>query len=277
MELSFGCELHYRVMAPTVFIFNIEAANIAAHCNLRDSFTANLDVARSTSAAPPFANRYTRLVALPGTLSVVYSGAVDLLAERADPATIMEIPFAELPLELFPYLQPSRYCESDRLGEFAKRQFGALLPGFSRVTAICNWIGDNIEYRAGVSDAQTSATQTLEAQAGVCRDFAHLGVSFCRALGIPARFVSCYALGLEPNDFHAVFEAYLDGRWWLFDPTREAALDGLVRIGLGRDAADVAFASIYGAAESTGIRVWMAATDPAAANRERTTDAIRSG
>ena len=75
----------------------------------------------------------------------------------------------------------------------------------------------------------------------MCRDFAHIGAAFCRALGIPARFVSCYAHGLVPSDFHAVFEAYLDGRWWLFDATRQADLDGLVRIGVGRDAAEIAF------------------------------------
>ena len=83
----------------------------------------------------------------------------------------------------------------------------------------------------------------------MCRDFAHLGISFCRALNIPARLVSCYATGLEPPDFHAIFEAYLDGRWWLFDPTRQAKLDAIVRIGTGRDAAEVSFASFYGKAQ----------------------------
>ena len=277
MDFSFGCELRYRVTAPSVFIFCIEAARLPVHLHLRDSLTVRPNVPHSSDTALPWGNRYTRLVVPPGALTIEYAGTVELSPVRADPSTIGEIPIAELPLDLFTYLQPSRFCESDRLGGFAEEQFGALDPGFSRVTAICNWISDHVDYRSGVSDAETSAVQTLEARAGVCRDFTHLGISLCRALGVPARFVSCYALGLEPDDFHAVFEAYLGGQWWLFDPTRQAALDGLVRIGLGRDAADAAFASIYGETETTGMRVTMTAADPAAAARERTSDAIRSG
>lgn len=111
---------------------------------------------------------------------------------------------------------------SDRLEAFANREFGHLARGHARVTAICNWLYDNIDYQRGASDGETTADESLIKRAGVCRDFAHLGISFCRALRIPARFVSCYAYGLEPRDFHAVFEAYLDGRWWLFDGTRQA-------------------------------------------------------
>jgi transglutaminase-like putative cysteine protease len=277
VEFSFGCQLQYRVTEPTVFIFCIEAARLPVHAHLRDSLTVRPELPRVSETTSPLGNRYTRLVAPPGALIVDYAGTVELSPLHADPATIGEVPIAELPLDLFAYLQPSRFCESDRLGDFAEAQFGALDPGFSRVTAVCNWISDNIDYRQGASDTRTSAVQTLEARAGVCRDFSHLGISICRALGIPARFVSCYALGLEPDDFHAVFEAYLGGQWWLFDPTRQAALDGLVRIGLGRDAADVAFASIYGEAEATGIQVRMTAAEPAAEARERTSEAIRSG
>ena len=133
-----------------------------------------------------------------------------------------------------PFLLPSRFVPSDRLSAFACREFGDLPKGQSRVTAICNWLYNNIDYRRGSSNEQTTADESLLLRAGVCRDFAHLGIAFCRALNIPARFVSCYAYGLEPRDFHAVFEAYLDGRWWLFDGTRQANLDGLVRIGVGR-------------------------------------------
>lgn len=276
MHYSFGCTLRYRVAAPTVFIFCIEAARLAAHRGLRDTLAVDPNVPRSGDTAQPFGNRYTRMVVQPGPLTIDYTGTVELDPVRADPAEIGEVPLAELPLDVFAYLQPSRFCEADRLAPFANQEFGRLAPGFSRVTAICNWISDNIAYRRGVSDAQTSATQTLEQRAGVCRDFAHLGIALTRALGVPARFVSCYAFGLEPDDFHAVFEAYLGGHWWLFDPTRQAALDGLVRIGLGRDAAEVSFASIYGEAVSTGMDVRIKAADPAAETRERTAEAVRS-
>jgi transglutaminase-like putative cysteine protease len=275
VKFSFGCELRYDVTAPTVFVFCIKAAHLPSHRGLRESLVVHPDLPRTSDTASPLNNRYTRMTAPPGRLTLEYGGTVELAPVRADPSEIGEIPVADLPLDLFAYLQPSRFCEADRLARFAEEQFGAMMPGFSRVTAICNWIADNIAYRRGASDAQTSAVQTLKARAGVCRDFAHLGIACCRALGIPARFVSCYAFGLEPDDFHAVFEAYLGGQWWLFDPTRQA-LDGLVRIGLGRDAAEVSFASIYGAAESAGVSVHISAADPAAEASARTTEAIRS-
>ena len=275
MKLSFGCELAYRVNEPTVFVLHVEAARIASHAGLADELRIVPDLPRQSAVAPLTDNRFTRFVAAPGALRIAYSGKVDLHVHAADPATIGELAPAELPLEVLPFLLPSRYCESDRLADFAEQQFGSLLPGFSRVTAICNWIWDNVKYRPGSSDIHTSACQTLEHRAGVCRDFAHLGVAICRALDIPARFVSCYALGLEPVDFHAVFEAYLGGHWWLFDPTREPALDCMVRIGAGRDASDVSFASLFGAADLQSIRVWIEPEDRAALTRQRTVAAVR--
>ena len=125
----------------------------------------------------------------------------------------------------------------------------------------------------------TTASESLIQRAGVCRDFAHIAIAFCRALTIPARFVSCYAHGLEPADFHAVFEAYLGGRWWLFDATRQADLDGLIRIGAGRDAAEIAFATPFGRMTPGPVSVFIrredaSRTDTARADTERTSDAI---
>jgi transglutaminase-like putative cysteine protease len=155
------------------------------------------------------------------------------------------------------HLFPSRYCESDQLGRFAWRRFGELAPGYARVDAICDWINDNVDYLEGSSDGSTSAYDTFTTRSGVCRDFAHLGITFCRALGIPARFVSAYGWKLEPQDFHAVFEAYLDGRWYLFDPTRMSPPEGVIRIGVGRDAADSAFATYFGQLDSEPKQVWV--------------------
>ena len=162
----------------------------------------------------------------------------------------------------------------DRLTPFAQAEFGALPQGHERVNAICNWIHDHIAYQRGASDSETTADETLLKRAGVCRDFAHLGTAFCRALGIPARFVSCYAYGLVPRDFHAVFEAYLDGRWWLFDATRQAHLDGLVRIGVGRDAAEIAFSTPFGTMEPTGMEIRIDRADGGPEPAQRTVDAI---
>jgi len=142
---------------------------------------------------------------------------------------------------------------------FVNRTFGTLSPGFERVTGICNWIYDHLTYLAGSTDSSTTAVDVLVQAAGVCRDYAHLGIALCRALGIPARYVSGYAVGLDPPDFHGFFEAYLDGRWYLFDATRMAPIDKLVRIAAGRDAADAPFATFVGSATLTSMVV--SATD----------------
>ena len=148
-------------------------------------------------------------VAAPGRLTLYYETELELDVVRADPETLSEVPVAQLPLSLLPYLLPSRFVPSDRVAGFAYSEFGEHPKGHQRVSAICNWIHDNIEYRPGSSDAETTAAEIIMSRAGVCRDFAHLGITFCRALGIPARYVTCYAYGLSPPDFHAVFEAYL--------------------------------------------------------------------
>jgi transglutaminase-like putative cysteine protease len=170
-----------------------------------------------------------------------------------DPA-VGEVPIAELPDDLLHNLNPTRYCESDHLGHAAQKLFGALPPGLARVQAIVDWIHANVDYQVGSSQATTTAREVFVQRAGVCRDFAHLGVTFCRALNIPARLVVGYAKFDEPPpDFHAVFEAYLGGRWVMFDATRMSPVDELVRIATGRDAKDVAFATIFGPATMTAM------------------------
>jgi transglutaminase-like putative cysteine protease len=183
-----------------------------------------------------------------------------------DPGEIAEVPVAALPLEVMPHLFPSRYCPSDQLMRFAWRRFGDIAGGHEKVTAICNWIYDNVDYLTGSSDGSTSAHDTFTIRAGVCRDFAHLGITLCRALGIPARYVSAFGYKLYPQDFHAVFEAFVGDRWYLFDATRLSPPDGLIRIGVGRDAADTAFATYFGALADQPKTVWVEAKaegDPA--------------
>jgi transglutaminase-like putative cysteine protease len=223
---------------------------------------------------PDIKNRYFSIEAQPGPLNIHYEAEVSLDVFRADPATVNEVPLGDIPLDIMPFLLPSRFVPSDRLAAFARREFGNMPKGHLRVTALCNWIYDNIDYQRGSSNEQTTATESLLRRAGVCRDFSHIGIAFCRALNIPARFVSCYAFGLEPRDFHAVFEAYLDGRWWLFDATRQANLDGLVRIGVGRDAAEIAFASPFGEMEPGPVRITIERADGLPEHSHRTIDAI---
>jgi transglutaminase-like putative cysteine protease len=179
-------------------------------------------------------------------LSVNYHANVELITTPV-PLHLQEAEVTAVPDEALRYLMPSRYCESDILSRAAQQMFGHLPHGLSRVRAIENWIHDSIYYLPGFSNSTTTAQEVFVQRAGVCRDFAHLGITLCRALNIAARLVVGYVYFEEPpQDFHAVFEAWLDGQWVVFDPTKMAPIERLVRVGTGRDAKDVAFATIFG-------------------------------
>jgi len=273
VKFNVGCEIGYEIADAATLIFNIEAMRGGRQKILREQLTITPQREADENTASDTGNRYLRLTAPQGQVQLRYEAVVELDPVHQQPDFIGEVPVAKLPLDTMAYINPSRYCPSDQLARFAGRQFGNIQPGFQRVTEICNWINGEVDYMFGSSDTSTTAADTFSTRAGVCRDFAHLGITFCRALGIPARFVSCYAWQLVPQDFHAVFEAYLGDRWYLFDPTRMAALDGMVRIGCGRDAADTAFATIYGNVNSMPITVWSEAID-GDADEQWTTDAV---
>ncbi|HMR29514.1 MAG TPA: transglutaminase family protein [Geminicoccaceae bacterium] len=274
MRFQVGCELAYEARGAASLVMNIEAAKLARQRILRESLTITPDVPIERYTAPESGNRYLRFAVKGGGIAVRYEAEVELDPHRADPATIDETPVGELPFETLPHLWPSRYSQSDRLLRSARADFGHLGDGHQRVTALANWIHEHLEYERGSSNEHTSAVDTLVERAGVCRDFSNLGIALCRALGIPARFVSAYAWRLDPPDFHAVLEAYLGGRWYLFDATRQAALDGLVRIGIGRDASDVAFCTWDGEVEAGPMKVWNRPTPGQSHPEEPTVDAI---
>jgi transglutaminase-like putative cysteine protease len=246
MRFSIDTRLEYEAATETTLILNIEAQRAGSQRILSEWLSLPPGVKSEEHEVPETGNRYRRLILPIGTHTISYGAQVDTRPAIGDVTEVDEVPIANLPFDVMPHLFPSRYCPSDRLGRFAWRQFGEIATGHEKVEAICNWIYDNVDYIAGTSDGSTSAHDTFTLRAGVCRDFAHLGITFARALGIPARFVSAYAHELEPQDFHAVFEAYLGGRWYLFDATRLCPIDGIVRIGVGRDAADTAFATYFG-------------------------------
>ncbi len=268
MDFEVGCTLTYDVEVLTPFVFNLEAARFPRQVIRSEQLTTTPTLNEPDRfVAPESNNRYARFLVPPGRLKIEYRAEVSLEPLMLDPTAVTEMAAGSIPLDVLPYLNASRYCQSDRLARFAQRQFSAGPAGFQRATSICNWIRDNVDYKAGSTDVLTSAYDTLGDRRGVCRDFAHLAITLCRAVGIPARYISAYAWQLQPPDFHAVFEAYLagpdgTGAWYLFDPTRMAALDGLVRIGAGRDAADVAFCSIYGTANAEAPQVWINGPQP---------------
>ena len=245
--------LEYLVDGPAEFVFLIHAATGMGQSLVDEQLLIEPPTAYRTYCDAQSGNRFLRFQALAGPLKVVYRATVDRMIEPAD-VNAQEAAIHDLPDEVLNYLMPTRYCESDLLGQSAAELFGQLRKGYWRVQAICDWVHGNIEYRIGSTNATTTAREVFMQRAGVCRDFAHLSVTFCRALNIPARLVSGYATFAEPPpDFHAVFEAYLSGRWVMFDPTGMSPLDQIVRLAHGRDAKDVAFATIFGPARMVAM------------------------
>jgi transglutaminase-like putative cysteine protease len=170
-----------------------------------------------------------------------------------------------LPDDVLHYLLPSRYCESDKMLKIATSIVKRSTPGYPQAEAIRSWIFRKVRYKYGASNSSTSAIDTAKRRAGVCRDFAHLGIALCRAVRIPARMVVGYLYQLEPMDLHAWFEAFVGGRWYTFDATQKRPRGNRIVIGYGRDAADVAQLSEYGPLKTASMSVWVKAANPAAA------------
>lgn len=247
MKLRVRSELVYRFDPPTDAIYLIKVADWPGQTLIAESLSTHPPVAFHEDVDPDFGARTLR-GHLEGEVSLVYEATVDNGVLLGLPPGVQRHDWNDLPAEVLIYTRPSRYCPSDQFGRFVQRSFGDT-DGGERVLAILEWIRDNIDYEHGVSDTETTAARTFIDRAGVCRDFTHLGITLCRASGIPARAVSAYAYQLDPPDFHAVFEVYLDGGWWLIDPTGLAPIEGLVRIASGRDAADIAFLTTQGTCE----------------------------
>lgn len=258
MHLShIEAQLDYEVTAPAHLLFNIEVAHAGPQAVVREALLIEPPTEMQVFCDEASGNRFVRFDAKPGPLKIRYEASVQR-AHVEVPNDLREVPINEVPDEVLHYLMPTRYCESDLLSRGAQQLFGDLPPGIGRVQAIVDWIHDSIAYEPGTSDSTTTACEVFVQRAGVCRDFAHLGITFCRALNIPARLVVGYVWFDEPpQDFHAVFEAWLGGQWVLFDATRMAPVDRLVRVGTGRDAKDVAFCTIFGAVAMTGKKLMV--------------------
>jgi transglutaminase-like putative cysteine protease len=246
MRLNIAVELDYDLAGPCDILLAVQVAPMADQRLIDDMLSA--------SASEP-------LIALPGEESIgqrcwarsegrfvaTYRATVAIERPLVALESLDAVPPRALPGLVMPYLFASRYCQSDRLAAFVARTFDGV-EGGAKVAAMADWICTHVDYRSGTSDGNTTATDTFVSRQGVCRDFAHLMASFSRAAGIPARLVSVYALGLEPPDFHAVVEVWLDEAWHFVDATGLALPDGFARIGVGRDATDIAFMTIFGEA-----------------------------
>lgn len=256
MRFHVSSHLEYDVGFPSTLILNIHAQRNSGQTIVEERFTVEPAVKMEEFLFENGENRVVRLeTGRKKQLIIDYSATVECTHAVVPAAGIQQTPVGDMSRRAIPYLYPSRYCQSDRLGRLAWDLFGKISNPYEKVLAIIDWIHANVEYLRGSTNSETSAYDTVTQRTGVCRDFAHLGIALCRALNIPARYFSGYAYQLDPPDFHACFESYIGGHWLVFDATRLSPLNGLVRIGTGRDAADASVASIFGRVQCRAIRV----------------------
>lgn len=244
MRLRIDAELDYHLPQAADVLLALEVAQMPDQRLIEDRLTAETSIPLVPVAGEEGIGRRI-WTGGKGRFLVRYEATVEVERSATDLSGMATAPPRSLPGEAIPYLWPSRYCQSDRLRAFAGEQFGAYSGG-AKVAAIADWTRSNLDYEPGCSDSSTTAHDTFEQRKGICRDFAHVMIALTRALDIPARMVSAYAWDLSPPDFHAVAEVWLDGGWHLVDPSGLAPVEGLARIGVGRDATDISFMTIFG-------------------------------
>ena len=256
MRFRVSSDLNYHLDAPATFFFALKCIETGGQHIVQESLITDPQTPFDEFTLGTGMNRFTRIrTDRSGPFQVKYEAAVETQIKIVDSRSLQVNGPGRLDPDAVPLLFPSRYCQSDRLRQQAQDLFGHLTNTHDLAAGIRDWIYDHIAYRSGTSNEQSSAVDTLEQRQGVCRDFAHLGIAFCRAMNVPARYVTCYSYQLNPPDFHACFEVFIDGLWYIFDATRLAPLNGLVRIATGRDAADAAVCTIFGNPQMNQITV----------------------
>ena len=256
MKFEISAELEYNVSKSSALLLNIHALRTPHQTVIEEVFTMEPYIKVEEILSTHGENRFIRLeITEPMELKISYKAIVDNYFKIYDYTSQELVSVAHLEPSVFQYLYPSRYCQSDKLYRFANSKFGNINNPYAKVIALTDWINENVEYLSGSTNSQTSAYDTVTELAGVCRDFAHLGIAICRALTIPARYFTGYAYQLNPPDFHACFEAYIGNEWVLFDATKLVPLNGLVKIATGRDAAETAVASIFGVVTGNAMKV----------------------
>jgi transglutaminase-like putative cysteine protease len=246
MLLSVKATATYELSAETFLLVMVEPHAEAPDHQVKDARFVTSPTTHSVSAKDFQGNIQRRIVAPAGLFRYEYTATIEADPNETVPPEAVENPAKDLSPEALVYTLPSRYCQSDLLARMARDEFGKIPSGGARVRAIYEWVRSHVEYSYGTTDSKTSAFDTATERVGVCRDFAHLVIAFCRGLDIPARYASGYALGLEPQDFHGFAQVYLGGAWHNVDATSEALRPALVPIAVGRDAADVAMTTIWG-------------------------------
>jgi len=269
MRIRVGCEFTIESSAPTPTAGIIRPRERDWHVLLAERRTVSPGIPVH-SYIDGFGNHTWRWLAPAGVMRIRYDALADV-PDAPDPV-LADLPgtlIDAVPDDVLIYTLPSRHCQSDLIIDEAWRLFSAVPDGWARVQAICDWTHQNIEYGYGNSISTTSGYEAYQQRRGVCRDFAHIGVMFCRAMNIPARYACGYLpdIGVpynpSPMDFHAWFEAYIGGAWRTFDARHNTPRIGRVLIGRGRDAVDTAILTSYGLSTLTGMSVWADRVDEA--------------
>ncbi|MFA5900238.1 MAG: transglutaminase family protein [Hyphomicrobium sp.] len=263
MKLRIGYELQYSFPQPTpaILILNVHFTRVA--CLAAPDHIIIKPVVPISGYRDTFGNWCCRIVAPAGKVKIT-ADAVITDSGIPDPVVpdAAQIPVEDLPEEAIVFLLASRFCDSDRLLDLSWKLFGHARPGWGRVQAICDWVHRHIAFGYEHASVTRTASEAYADKRGVCRDYAHLAIAFCRALNIPARYCTGYLgdVGMPPpyppGDFAAWFEAYIGGRWYTFDPRNNVPRIGRVLIARGRDAADVAMTTTFGPNTLEGFKVW---------------------
>jgi transglutaminase-like putative cysteine protease len=267
MRVHVGCEFLHESFAPTPSVWQVRPRADATQRLAEEHWKTDPALPRTTYH-DSYGNVCDRVTLPSGRSLVRYDAQVEVsgLLDDVDP-NARQVPVESLPDDTMMFLLPSRFCPSDLLRDRAWELFGAIEPGWSRVVAVSDWVHNNVQFQVGSSNPLTSAADVWDTRTGVCRDFAHLGVTLCRSLNIPTRYVFGYLpdIGVEPpfepQDFCAWIEVYLEHRWWTFDPRNNTPRIGRVVIGRGRDALDVAMVTSYGSPLLQYMTVWADEVD----------------
>ena len=262
LRVRVGCTLAFEFEYPTPAVFLVRPEDGGRHQVIREQWATQPD-AMYHDYTDLFGNACRRLTLPQGEVSLRYDAIVQTSRELdAVDWNVEQHLVQDLPDDVLVYTLPSRYCLSDVLVDRAAQLFGSAPRGRGCVQAICDWVNAHVTFVTGTSSQLTTAVDVFESGRGVCRDYAHLAITFCRAMNIPARYVFGYLPDLDvpppypTMDFCAWFEAYLGGMWWTFDPRNNEPRKGRIRVALGRDALDVAMLTTYGPSKFNTMSVW---------------------
>jgi transglutaminase-like putative cysteine protease len=268
LTVRVGCSLSYEVAVPTPVLFVLKPRRDGRNLVLQEMLSFGIGQP-SYEFQDSHGNNTYHSTFMPGRNDVRHDALVSVSASPDSREVIGGVlSVGQLPSDVLRYTLPSRYCDSDKLLDFAWNHFGLIPHGLPRVQAICDWVHNNIEYRFGSGRPDISASEIIQRRFGVCRDFAHTTIALCRAFNLPARYVTGHLPDIgyidpgTPMDFHAYCEIYLGREWLTFDARYNVPRIGRVKVAHGSDAVDGAFSTIYGEAKFTHFEVWAYQVNP---------------